>query len=289
MNKKILLIIISVLVVFASVFSIYTYLIKQPSNDRTWLAGQDIPVRIERTQNPNQLLINNIRDFRFQAGKPISVNYQNRDYDLNQIENVWFLVEPFGGWSGVAHTFFIFDFKNQDPIALSVESRREVGEDYSAFMGLFNNYEVMYIWSTEKDILNRMVSERSDVYMYRLHITKDSSKKLFEQLIEETEALEKKPAFYNTLTSNCTNLLAKAANKIKEDAIPWHFSYILPGFSAPYLYSLGYIETYNWELKDLQRESLISNYVKDHIDDEDKAFSLGLRIRKFGTVPDDIK
>lgn len=283
MTKKNLLIILSVLLVFVMAFALYTYVIKKPSNDRKWIAGQDIPVRVERTQNPNQILMNNIRDFRFQGGKPYIINYQNRDYDLNQIDNVWFLVEPFNGWSGVAHTFFIFDFKNQEPIALSVEARREVGENYSAFWGLFSNYEVMYIWSTEKDILNRMVSERSEVYMYRLHITKDSSKKLFEELVAETEALETKPAFYNTFTSNCTNLLAKAANKIKEDSIPWHFSYILPGFSASYLYSLGYLETYDWDFENLKKESLVTSYIKDHLEDEDKTFSLGLRIRRFGS------
>ncbi len=53
--------------------------------------------------------------------------------------------------------------------------------------------------------------------------------------MQRTEDLETTPRFYNTLFSNCTNELAKAAD------LDWSPSFILTGTSDEYLFRRGII------------------------------------------------
>lgn len=91
---------------------------------------------------------------------------------MQRLERVWFVEEPFTiapfySFEGVAHTYFVFDFQDQQPVAVSVESRRERGEGYDSIHGLFNEYELMYIWGTERDFTGR----RAEVVRQRYAIT----------------------------------------------------------------------------------------------------------------------
>lgn len=124
-----------------------------------------------------------------------------------------------------------------------MEARREKGEDFSAFWGLFNKFELMYIWGDDEDLTGRrLFVEKNKVYKYPLKLTKEQSKNLILQLANDTKDLETTPKFYNTLTDNCTNVLAKAANKAYPNSIPLDISWFLPGFSDKLLLKLGLID-----------------------------------------------
>ena len=116
--------------------------------------------------------VQRVRDFRWPADGPPSRAYVDRSFDLRRLERVWFVQEPFTmplfyGWEGVAHTYFVFDFQDQPPVAVSVESRRERGEGFDALRGLVNEYELIYVWGTERDLTGRRaVLEKNQLYMY---------------------------------------------------------------------------------------------------------------------------
>ena len=168
-------------------------------------------------------------------------------FDVRRLERVWFVAEPFTlapfyGVEAVAHTYFVFDFEDQPPVAISVESRRERGEGYDPLRGLFNEYELIYIWGTERDLTGRRaLVEKNELYMYPLAGSMDSARRLFLNLASATQQLETQPRFYNTLTSNCTNELAKAANEAQPGAIPLNIALVFPGFADDLLYDLGFI------------------------------------------------
>jgi hypothetical protein len=194
----------------------YVHLLLQPSNQRDWEFGvETLP---EISIQGSSVLVQHVRDFRYTAEWTRSSGYVDRAFEVDRIERVWFVEEPFTiapftGFGGVAHTYFVFDFRDQAPLAISVESRRERGEDYDAIRGLFNEYELIYIWGTEEDLTGRRaVLEQNDLYMYPLRIPGEAARELFLQLAHASQQLESQPRFYNTLTSNCTNELAKAAN-----------------------------------------------------------------------------
>ncbi|MBI2033396.1 MAG: DUF4105 domain-containing protein [Candidatus Levybacteria bacterium] len=223
------------------------FLIVKPSNNRLWEFGFEKSPDI--TLEGSNISIENFRNFRYAPGKIVSSTYTKTDVDVNDLERAWFVVEPFEikpllPSTGIAHTYFVFDFKNHDPIAISVEARREKNEEYSAWLGLFNKFELIYIWGEELDITGRRaLVENQPLFMYPLTISQDASKKLFIQLAKATNDLYKNPRFYNTLMTNCTNELARNANTIKKDAIPFTIALILPGYSAQELYRLGFIPT----------------------------------------------
>lgn len=252
---------------------IYIFIILKPSNNRNWEFGQE---RLASIKIDNNLVtIQGIRDFHFQPKKITSTDYINRTVDINDLEKVWFVMEPFGKIKAVAHTYFIFDFKNQEPLAVSVEARREKGEKYNAILGDFNQYELIYIWGTESDeTIRRVLFEENKIYMYPLNISSSGAKELFLQMAQKTHELETQPRFYNTLISNCTNELAKSANKVKPNAIPFNLALFLPGYSVNELYKLGYLPT-NVPVDQLPIKYYISNFVKENYNEPD--FSNKLR------------
>jgi hypothetical protein len=254
------------------IFTVYLYFLTSPSNNRPWQDQYGTLPKV--TTNSDKVTIENIRDWKYEGEITTSKDYINRTFDPKKINKVWLVVEPFGGFKAVAHTYFIFDFEGEAPLAISIETRREEGEDYSGTLGLLNKYELIYIWATEEDqAIRRAVLYKDNLHMYPLTISKDSTQKLFLQLAQETHKLESTPRFYNTLTSNCTNELAKNANKVAPGTIPFVYS-LLPGYSAEALYKLKLIDN-SQPLEELKNKYYITEFVQKNYKDKD--FSKKLR------------
>jgi hypothetical protein len=223
----------------------FRLVILQPSNQRNWEYGMATLPHI--TIADSVVSVQHERDFRWSATGPVSSGYVDRAFDVNRLERMWFVEEPFtippfDGFSGVAHTYFVFDFQDQPPVAVSVESRREKGQGYDVLRGMVNEYELMYVWGTEEDVSGRRaVLEKNQLHMYPLVGSMDSARGLFMHLAEVSRELETQPRFYNSLTSNCTNELAKAANEAQPGVIPPNIALIFPGYSDRVLYDLGFI------------------------------------------------
>lgn len=266
------------LLIVLAIFLFYTYFIMKPSHDRDWIYGMETLPHIEIIGDV--VKIQNLRNFHYKLGGDLSLNYLNREVNINDLERAWFVVEPFyikpfTNFGGVAHTYFVFDFKNAEPIAVSVEARREKGETYDAWIGLINRFELIYIWGTESDeTVRRVISENNPLYMYPLTVSNDSAKKLFLQLAQTSINLESNPRFYNTFTSNCTNELAENVNKVKAGTIPTNRALFLPGYSDEELYKLGFIPN-DKPLEEIQQKYFISDHVQKFYKDSD--FSQKLR------------
>lgn len=212
----------------------------------------------------NIITLTNVRDWRYLDQEILSKNLIDRQINLDSLEKVWFVVEPFGKWDGIAHTFFIFDFTNQDPISFSIEARREIGEEYSPILGMLNQYELGYFWGQETDFLIRRATYLDhDLYMYPLQISNQSAKKLLITLAHETNKINQKPKYYNTLTSNCTNTLANIVNQIEPGIVPWHPARLLTGYADDYLYSLGLIPT-DEDFVSITSRHYVTDLVKTH-------------------------
>ena len=252
----------------------YTFVLKDPQNNRNWESGYGTLAGVSVKRD--EVKISNIRDWKYLADGSVDAKYYGDKFNARDISAVWFVVEPFSNWDGIAHTYFIFDFTDGRNIAVSVEARREVGEDFNAFKGLFNNFELMYIWGSERDITGRrVVVEKSKLFMYPLSLSQNASQKLFLKVASETAKMESKPRFYNTLTDNCTSILAKNANEINPGSVPFNISWFLPGYSDEYLYSLGYLDNID-DLETLRIRSNITDLVVQFYESED----FGLNIRR---------
>src|SRR5215207_9734655 len=160
----------------------YAVFVVQPTHHRDWEFGVDTLPHI--SLRGSAILVQNLRDFRYTAEGTRSADFINRTFDVERVERAWFVEEPFTippftGFEGVAHTYFIFDFEDQPPLAISVESRRERGETYDVVRGLLKQYELIYIWGTEEDLTGRRaVLEQNELYMYPLTIPIESTRAL---------------------------------------------------------------------------------------------------------------
>lgn len=271
---KILLIIL--LGIFLVLF-FYFFILLKPSNIRNWEYGFEVLPKI--TINGDQVIITDLRDFTFEKDKIIP-NYKTQTVDINKLQRSWFVFEPFKikpftSFNGVAHTYFVFDFEDSEPIVVSVEARREKGEKYDAWVGAFNQFELIYVWGTERDeTIRRVVVENNPLYMYPLTISQSSAKKLFLEVAKTTHELETKPRYYNTFFSNCTNELAKIANQIKPNSIPFNIALFLPGYSIEKLYQYDYIPN-NQPIEVIKQKYYISDLIRNLHDKPD--FSKQLR------------
>lgn len=216
--------------------------IKKPSNDRDWSPDQLVLSYAEF--DGDMVTIHNIRNFSYASTTSYTKNYYDTTVDLKTIKKAYFIVEPFSGFAGAAHTFLSFEFPGDTFIAVSVEIRKEKGESFSALKGLFRNYEVMYVIADERDAVKLRSNYRKDeVYVYPLRAEPEKVAILFKDMLTRANELKEIPEFYNTLTNTCTTNIVKHVNNITPGRIPFSKSTVFPASSDAFAYNLGFIDT----------------------------------------------
>jgi hypothetical protein len=236
---------IKILLAFLIIIIAYAIFIKTigtPSNDRDWTEDQMI---LPTAQFINDYVtIRNIRNFDYRTAEDYTPRYYDKTYDLKKIKKAYFIIEPFDGNKGAAHTFLSFEFEGNQFISISVEIRKEKGETFNAFHGLLNQYELMYVIADERDVINlRANIRKDDVYVYPIAAGQDKVRELFVDMLKRANTLVEKPEFYNTLWNTCTTNIVDHVNKISNNVIPLSLEVILPGTSDKRAYDLGLIDT----------------------------------------------
>lgn len=259
-NKKLLGIVL-VLVIFLGT----SYFLRTPSNDREWELDQKILSYAEFSGN--EVTVFNIRNFKYESVDQYTPAYYDRTFNLDELTSVDYIVEPFGS-IGAAHTFVSFGFENGDYVTISVEIRKEVGESFSPFKGLFRNYELMYVVADERDVIKLRTNHRKDVvYLYPVTTSKENMKKLFVDMLTRANALKEEPEFYNTLANTCTTNIADHINEIAPGRVPWDLRLLLPKNSDVLAYELGLIDN-SMPLEALRTKHKINDLAEQYADEE---------------------
>lgn len=215
--------------------------IAAPSHVRNWqLLYASLP---KVSEDSGRYTVSNIRDWTYAADGPPTPSWTEATLDPAELERVWFIVEPFGEIKAIAHTMLSFEFADGSAYVASVEARREVGEGYGGLKaGILPMHEYMFIWATERDMFaNSTFYTGDDLYMYPLELSPEAARAVLVAMLEETDDLSRRPRWYNTFLSNCTNVLAHAVNDRTAGAVPWDPSWYLPGYAAEFLHQQGYI------------------------------------------------
>jgi len=215
----------------------------RPRSDRQWIPQQAVMAHAD--VRGDSVFVKHVRNFSYTAEEAFTPAYDDRAYDLNALESVWFIVTPFSKrWRGPAHTFVSFGFADSQYVGISVEARREPDEtSYSALTGLFRQYELIYVIGDERDLIgSRAVYGGYDVYVYPIRASRARIRALFLEMLARANALATRPEFYNTLTNNCTSNVVDHVNHIVPRAVPHGIKTILPGYADEVAYSLGLID-----------------------------------------------
>jgi hypothetical protein len=202
--------------------------LRHPRDDRNWIADQRRAPTVRLAGD--SVHITDLRDADPRTRAP---TWLARDYDLRQLDSVWLVVAPFSErWRGPAHTFVTFGFITGDHVAVSVEARREEGEAYGVVAGAFDQFEVMYVIGTERDLVGRRVADaEGPVYLYPIRATPEAIRTLFVSMLTRGDALREHPEYYNTLTNNCTSNLVAHVRPLVRRRIPSGLLTILPGYA----------------------------------------------------------
>jgi hypothetical protein len=246
--KRILLRLFSLSLIICISFVVFLYVVsffKTPQSDREWGEEFEKITTVEDTEQ-NTLILKNVRDWTYGDELVIGKNWLDLEVDPKTIKRVWFLTEPFSGWKAIGHTFLSFEFEDGTTLSFSIEARRDSAEGYAAIDGMFNEYELAYMWGTERDFTTRrLLFLDHPLRRFPLDVTPEMAETLFRSFVHETNELAKQPRFYNTLTENCTNTLAEIVNEMKPGTLPYNIAWNLPGYADLYLMDEGFIPKVN--------------------------------------------
>ena len=214
----------------------------QPSLNRDWAPDQTVLARAEISGD--RVSISNIRNINYRTTKDYDVRYYDKTFDLNKIESVWYMVEPFSGHGAVAaHTLVSFGFAGGDYVAISAEIRKEKGESFSPVKGILRQYELVYVIADERDVIKlRSNYRKDDVFLYPVRTSKENMQKLFISMLERANKLATQPEFYNTLTNTCTTNLVAHVNEIVPGRIPLSYKVLMPAYSDELAREIGLID-----------------------------------------------
>lgn len=214
----------------------------KPSLTRDW--APDL-VRAARAEvDGSRVTIHDVRDFRYRSTTDWDTAWYDATYDTRQLSRAWFIVEPFSGFEGAAHTMVSFGFDDGRFVTFSVEIRREKGETFSAVGGLFRQFEIVYVVGDERDLVQLRSNHRKDtVYLYPVRASKERIVAFFEDMVARMNALQAKPEFYNSITNNCTTNLVRHFEKVAGMDVPYDRRTLLPAYSDELAYALGLIDT----------------------------------------------
>jgi hypothetical protein len=212
-----------------------------PRGTRSWVPEQSRVARVEIAGDT--VRIHDVRSFLYGDSGSVTPRWVDRTYRLDRLERVWFAVSPFGSWRGPAHTFLSFEFSDSTFVSVSVEARREVGEEYSPLKGVLRRYELIEVIGEEPDVIGLRADVWNDpVYLYPGRATPAQARALFLALMEREQGLVERPEYYNTLTNNCATNLAWAVNRIAPKRARWSPALLFPGYADDYAEDRGLLD-----------------------------------------------
>lgn len=247
-----------------------------PSNDRDW--QPDVAKLAWAEVRGDRLTFHNIRDFDYRSETDFTSRYEDRVYDLSQLRGLDIFMSYWGS-PAIAHTIMSWEFEGSPPLAISIETRKSKGQEYSAVKGFFRHYEIVYIAADERDVVRLRTNYRGeDVYLYRLKATPEEARALLMDYIASMNALVSTPEFYNALVDNCTTSIRQhvkhAAEGAKRTVPPVDWRLLANGYGDRMLYERGNIDT-RLPFEELRAKSYIN--ARARALDQEPAFSQGIR------------
>jgi Domain of unknown function (DUF4105) len=206
-----------------------------PTNERNWTP--DVARGVTATIDGDRLVVENVRNFAWRSDTDFDQRWEQRTYNLSHLTDVDLIMSYWAG-EAIAHTIVSFGFDDGARLAFSIETRKERDESYSSVAGFFKQYELAVVAADERDVVRVRSNVRGeDVRIYRLRMTPANARVLLREYVEEANNLAQAPRFYNTLTSNCTNLVFGMVRVI-HPGIPMDARVLLSGYLPNYAYDL---------------------------------------------------
>ncbi|MBV9247803.1 MAG: DUF4105 domain-containing protein [Acetobacteraceae bacterium] len=137
----------------------------------------------------DRLVIDNVRNFNGCSDEDFDQRWEQRVYDLSQLQNVDLILSYWGN-EAIAHLIICFGFNGGRRLDFSIETRKERGEQYSTIAGFFKQYELVIIAADERDVVRVRSNVRGkDVRIYRLRTPPEYARRLLREYLNAANNL----------------------------------------------------------------------------------------------------
>jgi len=249
-----------------------SWLTLNPSNDGAW--QPDVAETPWAEINGDEVTFHNVRNCDYRTDTDFTTHWETRTVRLSQITGMDLFIMYWGSpW--MAHPIVSFRFADALPLCFSIETRKTIGQEYSALRGLFRQYTLIYIVADERDSVRVRSKYRhgEDVYLYRTLASPEQSRARFLEYINATNTLRDHPRWYNALTSNCTTNIRTQRSMNKRT--PWDWRMLVNGKADEMLYERHLIATGGLPFAELKERSHINK--RANAADQDPDFSRQIR------------
>ena len=257
------------------IVTIIWWLTLTPSNQRDWQSNvAQLPTA---TLEGSLLTISNVRSFRYRDDEAnAEENWITATYDLDELVgfDIFF---SFWGPQAYGHTIASWEFADGRHLAVSIETRKEVGESYSALRGFFRQFELYYVVAEETDVVALRTNHRGErVELYRIFTPKQGDRAMLLDYIRDINEVAAEPRWYNALTQNCTTTIWGHAKAVGSK-FPLDWRLLANGYVLELAYQLGTVNS-SMSLDQLKQRSDITEIAVDSGDTDDfsKAIRRGL-------------
>lgn len=232
------------------------WLTLKPSNDRPWQA--DVARLPWAEVNGDTVTLHNVRNFDYRTETDYTPRWETRTVRLSQLTGVDVAINYWGS-PYMAHPIVSFQFADSPPVCFSIETRKEIGESYSALGGFFRQYELIYVVADERDVIRLRTNYREgeDVYLYRTQATAEQARERFEDYLTALNRLRETPRWYHAATTNCTTAIR--TQRAAEKRAPWDWRMLVNGKGDEMMFERGTIRTGGLEFGELKSRSLINS------------------------------
>jgi hypothetical protein len=251
----------------------------KPSNEGNWRA--DVAKKAWAETTGDRITIHNVRNCDYSSETEFTNCWSDRTYNLSDLRAVDFLFVNWGvRWIG--HPILSFDFGNNQHLAFSIEARYKEGQTYSAILGFFRQYTLIFIAADERDVIRLRTNYRKDeeVYMYRTNASPEIARRFFSTYVDYLNRLRDHPEWYNAVTKNCTTALDSQLSADLPTQNPWTFRLLLNGTLDELLYERRRLVTGGLPFPELKQRQHINPFA--HTVNQSPDFSALIRAGRVG-------
>jgi hypothetical protein len=244
------------------------WLTLKPTNDRPW--QPDVAQLAWAEIDGDEVKVHNVRNCDYRTETDFTPHWETRTVRLSQITGIDLAIMYWGSpW--MAHPIVSFRFADALPLCFSIETRKAIGQSYSALRGLFRQYMLVYVVADERDSIRVRSNYRhgEDVYFYRTMVSPAQARARFLEYLNTINALRDHPHWYNAITNNCTTNI-RTQRSINQ-RVPWNWRMLLNGKADEMLYERHAIATGGLSFTELKQRSLINQRARAA--DQDPGFS----------------
>jgi len=252
-----------ILAVMALLWAFFRHLRLRPSNDRSWVNDNERLTTAEF--DDGEVTIRNVRDFEWRSNRDFDKRWVDMKINLDDVSKIWFILEYFDPTRRqMAHTIMSFEMRDGTRLACSIEVRREKGERYHPVKGLFRQYELIYVWATERDVIGvrTRCRKRSVTHLFEAVVLgPGNERRMLESYLKRTNKLSQSPEWYNTITNTCTTNIVGHVNEVYPGRVPRAVAVLLPGLS-PNLLQRNNLVKIEGTIEETLRNSIIDERAK---------------------------